>query len=101
MRTFWLSFADDSGHLGVCVVDIKAEEAAASRGMIDVMFPQHLEGAEWITAASSKAYAMGCNPGGEILSIEVSPTRSRSMPRNRLLSKQEVLQFSAPLSPKN
>ena len=34
-------------------------------------FPLAEPGAEWIAAASRKAHALGCNPGGEMASAEI------------------------------
>lgn len=99
-QTWWLSFCDSERptgeqFLGVAIVDVTAAEAARAKALIDMQFPQHQPGAEWIAAATQKAWAMGCNPGGEVGSarIDDAPTfaeMNASCPRNRLLSKAEL-----------
>ncbi len=96
MRTFWLSFCDSnkpSGEqfLGVCVVDVTEQMAEAAKPILDRLFPQHGEGAEWIYTASRLAHWFECNPGGEMLAAEVDS--SIPAPRNRLLQKAEMLQL--------
>jgi len=92
MRTFWLSFTDPdrpagSRFLGVCVIDVTEAEATAARAA----HPQAAPDAEWIGAAMRHAWAAGCNPGGQVGSIEITdaPEAARA-PRDRLLSKSEL-----------
>lgn len=92
-RTYWLSFLDEQRpagqrFLGVCVVDVDADDAEAVRDELIVKFPNHAEGAEWIAAAIRAAHEMGCNPGGQVASVVVPA--SCPAPRNRLLSKADV-----------
>lgn len=76
LKTFWLSFCDaslptGSQFLGACVVDVTGDEAEDALIEIALKFPLAREGADWISAASRKAHALGCNPGGEMMSAEI------------------------------
>lgn len=66
---FWLSFADDEGFLGACLV-----EAA---DMVDAVTRTHLQ---------------GINPGGEVKIVGPIPpgTMPESYPVGRLLAKAEI-----------
>lgn len=88
-RTYWLSFADHTGFLGVCLVDVDEEDAEAERDRLRVQFPHHAEGAEWIAAAITMAHVMGCNPGGEVQSMQIDS--GVLGPRNRLLTREQAL----------
>jgi hypothetical protein len=99
IRTFYLSFADDERprgeqFLGACLVDVTDDDARAARTMIALKFPNARDGAEWIGAASTVAHRHGCNPGGQMLSVDVTdqPEKDR-YPRNRLLSRADLEQF--------
>lgn len=76
MKTFWLSFCDGNRpkgqqFLGVAVIDVTDDEAhEAFEDLLD-RFPNAQDGAEWIAAAARKAHRLGCNPGGEVASIEM------------------------------
>jgi len=89
MKTIWLSFTDPTKEvdrfLGVALVDVTIEEASDALIEIEVKFPQHLPGAEWIFAANRKAHGLGCNPGGEVASWEVPA--GLAAPRGRLMMK--------------
>ena len=85
---FWLSFADDTGFLGVIVTE-----------------------AEDIRAAAARTWALGINPGGEIAAWEHTPeilagmvpeerTAFLAIPLDVLLSK-EVLQAMAHVGAKS
>ena len=99
-RRFWLSFADDSKprgqqFLGVCVVEVTFEEAASLLPRIDREFPNHQEGAEWISAAVDKAWRLKCNPGGEVASLDITNAPNPDgidVPLNRLMSLAELKQ---------
>jgi len=96
-RTFWLLFADDEppegkGFLGVCVVDVTAGDAATAKQVIARRFPNAQPDAEWIAAAIRHAWAHGCNPGGEIATYDITgQAQAETVPRNRLLQKDELL----------
>ncbi len=100
-RTYWLSFVDSSaiegqGFRGVCVVDVTEAEAAAQLADLAARFPLHQPGAEWIAAATAKAWRLGCNPGGAVLSLRLdlaapSPAALAEVPRDRLMSRVELL----------
>jgi hypothetical protein len=71
MVTWWISFADEGGLLGACVVDA---------------------GAEHIEDAVAEAWRPGCNPGGQavgrILRTEgEDPAWLASLPRGVLLGR--------------
>jgi hypothetical protein len=74
--------------LGVAVVAVTIEEASDALIEIEVKFPQHLPGAEWIFAANRKAHGLGRNPGGEVASWEVPAGLVAS--RGRLMMKAEL-----------
>lgn len=75
MSLFWLSFCDPerpegTQFLGVAIVD----------------------GTE-LLSATSRAYALGCNPGGEIMSLQVAPNLVGLIDerwRDRLLTRAEA-----------
>jgi hypothetical protein len=95
MKTFWLSFVDGDRapgqqFLGVAIVDITDEEAAEALVEVQAKFPHARDGSEWLAAASRKAHLMACNPGGEMLSVELLPEHAESLPRYRLLSRDEL-----------
>jgi len=77
-KVFWLSFCDGARHkgqqfLGACIVEVTAAEADEAAIDVMLMFPLAQPGAEWIAAASRKAHRLGCNPGGEMASMEIEP----------------------------
>lgn len=97
-RTYWLTFCDNSRpkgskFLGVCLIDVDATAAAAAKQILVTLFPQHAPGAEWIAAATRIAHAYGCNPGGEIGSMEIPTTFVG--PRNKLMQRPELEQLDA------
>lgn len=91
MRTYWLSFADETGSLGVCVVDVTEDDAAKERPRLP---PTAMPGAEWLAAAIRLSWMYGCNPGGNV-GLQQIPT-STPVPRNRLLTDDEVTQWARP-----
>jgi hypothetical protein len=99
IRTFYLSFADDDRprgeqFLGACVVDVTEDDARAARTVIALQFPNAREGAEWIGAASTVAHRHGCNPGGQMLSVDVTDSvEAARYPRNTLLSRADLEQL--------
>ena len=96
MRTFWLSFCDEDKpegqcFLGVAVVDVTPEEADAIQTKLDAMFPHRQEGSEWMAAATQKARALGCNPGGQVAFWEITGSEEAAKyPRHQLLSRAEL-----------
>jgi hypothetical protein len=95
MKTFWMSFCDEDKpageqFLGVCVIDVTQEEADDQFLEVALRFPQHLDGAEWVAAAARKAYRLNCNPGGQVMNIEIPEDKARGIPRNKLLSKDQL-----------
>ena len=87
-RTFWLSF----GSRGCCAIDVTEAAAARMKPKLDADFPNHAEGAEWLAAAQTIAWAYGCNPGGQILFNEIPP--DSPMPRNKLLVGAELARWA-------
>lgn len=77
-KIFWMSFCDGDRpegqqFLGACIISVSAAEAEDC--MVDMLlrFPFAQPDAEWIAAATKKAWALGCNPGGEIATHEIPP----------------------------
>jgi len=99
-RLYWLSFCDDDApkgeaFLGVSVVPVTAEEAAAMLPVVDARFPNHAPGAEWIAAASRKAHLTGCNPGGQMMSLDITHVpefQTADLPMLRLMQKAELVE---------
>jgi hypothetical protein len=96
-RTYWLSFCDPDKpegqqFLGVVVIDVSEEDAAAAKPVIDVLFPRHDAGAEWIAAAQRKCWQLGCNPGGQVAAFEKPAAYEwpADVPRGRLLQRGEL-----------
>jgi hypothetical protein len=50
MSWWWLSFADDDGFLGACIVE-----------------------APDVVQAAIQAFRHGCNPGGEVVGVKIPP----------------------------
>lgn len=78
MKVFWMSFCDaerpkGSQFLGACVIAVTQEEADDALIEVALKFPNAQDGAEWIAAATKKAWACGCNPGGQVLTMELPP----------------------------
>jgi hypothetical protein len=101
VRRYWLSFVDTTrpegeGFLGAAVVEVNKDEAAAAKVAIDEQFPNHAEGAEWVAAASLKAWLLGCNPGGEMATADITDApvpEGIEVPLGRLLQKDELQQL--------
>src|SRR5437870_1294062 len=97
-KLFWLSFVTDDKpegerFLGAAIVEVTSEEAAEALEEIRVKFLRAIEGAEWIAAASRKAWRTGCNPGGEMGSCEIPPDAPREIldaPRHELMQRTEL-----------
>lgn len=64
---YWLSFVDETGFLGVSIVQ--------GGGIIE---------------ATSAARTLGCNPGGEVMATEIDIDNVPEQYRNRLLSEREL-----------
>jgi hypothetical protein len=96
-RRFWLSFADPGrkrGHqfLGVAIVEVTEEDAALAKAEVDTKFPQHQPGAEWIAAATRKAWLTDCNPGGEVACVDVTDRPlDDSVPLHTFMRKPELM----------
>lgn len=107
-KTFWLSFCDNDKpngeqFLGACVVDVSEEQANDALTDIDVRFPNHADGAEWIGAAIKAAWELGCNPGGEMASFEMTDAPAKwheAYKRGVLMSKSEIETIDAALEAK-
>lgn len=72
-KTYWLSFVDadrpeGARWLGAAIVQVTAAEAQA---WLSRLPPSAQPGAEWIAAALRSAHQHGCNPGGEVGSVEL------------------------------
>lgn len=66
MKTYWLSFADDSGFLGGCVVDAGTDVLAVV-----------------------KAHGLGINPGGEVKVVDLGDTEV-PFKKDLLYSKSDI-----------
>jgi hypothetical protein len=91
-RTFWISFADEEGFLGVCVIDVTEADVAWAVAQKPLP-PTARPGAEWLAAAIQLAWTYGCNPGGGC-GLQEIPTAS-PLPRNRLLTDAELQLFGS------
>ena len=96
-KVYWMSFADPGKppgdrFLGVTIIEVTDDDAAAMKPELDARHPQHLPGAEWLAAASRKAHRLGCNPGGEVASYELPADWPllAVVPRDRLLTSDEL-----------
>lgn len=98
MKTFWLSFCDSDRpkgqqFLGACVLDVADSEAESMLSDLTARFPNHQPGAEWIAAALKKAWALGCNPGGEVATSDVTAADPKALAhyeRGQLYSRAEI-----------
>ena len=94
-KTFWLSFTDQrrptgDRFLGVCIVEVNETHVALA--MIDLP-QQAAPGAEWIKAAIQRAWALNCNPGGQVGAIEIQERELRNLkdtPRGVLMSRERL-----------
>jgi hypothetical protein len=100
MKTYWMSFCDGERpegqqFLGVAVIDVTVEEAADELSDLNVRFPNHAEGAEWIAAAARKAWRLGCNPGGQVMNCELSREWPGydSCPRGVLMTRERLAEL--------
>lgn len=97
-RAYWLSFCDGDKptgqqFLGVCLVDVTDDMAADALLDIALRFPMAMDGAEWVAAAIKEAHRLGCNPGGEVASNDVTdgpPDILAAHPRGKLMSLAEL-----------
>ena len=87
----WLSFVDDEAeprNVGCCVVEISEAEIDAARLRVFAEFPHAKPGAEAIAAAVSKAWQLGCNPGGEVMAVQIPD--DTAVPIGRLMDMAEL-----------
>jgi hypothetical protein len=101
-RTFWLSFVDPDRpegqrNLGVCIIDIDELDIAAARVTLDksrFASTYDPDKGPIVWAITAKARDVGCNPGGEVASYEITdadnPAWLARLPRNTLLTKDEA-----------
>lgn len=98
-RLFWLSFVDPDRpagerFLGACIVEVTTAEIEAAGALVRERFPNALPDADGIAAAARKAHAMGCNPGGEVGTLEIpvaAPPALLALERHRLFSRDELI----------
>jgi hypothetical protein len=100
MKTYWLSFTDDrrpagDQFQGVAIVEVTEAEAAVALEVMQARFPRAEEGAEWIAAAIRRAWMTGCNPGGQVQSVEIPPEEGTDLPRHQLLSRETLKALGA------
>lgn len=99
--TIWMSFTDPTRptgtqFLGVCVVDVTDEEAAAAAATLRAIHPRAQPGpeAERLWVAMQRTHRLGINPGGEIASHQaprdVVDQIMPNCPRDRLMDLVEL-----------
>lgn len=92
-RRYWLSFVNPGRVNGVAIVDVTEEEAALAKVDLDERFPQHQDGAEWVAAATRKAWAEDCNPGGDVEGVDITELPlPADVPLNKFMRKPELKQ---------
>ena len=67
VRTFWLSFCDETGaNIGVCLVEVSEEALDEAVTVIKGVNPAAIpsESEKWAIAAVGQSLKMECNPGG-------------------------------------
>jgi hypothetical protein len=98
MKTYWMAFAEATTgkNLGVCVVEVTAEQAAEAVALVKRINPKGKceHGEEWTVAAVGQSLRLKCNPGGgmqltEVLDPSVLPV---GLPRNTLILPEELQQ---------
>jgi len=103
-RYYWLSFAEQGrGFLGACVVTVNDDDRRAAETELllgrHALTYDHEEG-PWVKAAINKAWADGCNPGGEVASwwfdaADAEVTKYfKKYPLNTLLSKTDITRIT-------
>ena len=96
MRLFYMSFADEErGFLGACLVEVDEEEIEEAKEFVAQKYPNALPGADLAQAAMRKAHLMACNPGGQVLTSDVTDVAEKleQWPRYCLLSKSDLEQL--------
>lgn len=96
-RIYWLSFADDTGNLGCCVIKVNEMEMAEDR-MDDEFGESDVEERYWIGAAIRKAWRKECNPGGEVQLIRLDDKKEfvgkeNVYPYDTLMTKEEAMRL--------
>lgn len=100
LRQVWMSFADETGNLGVAIVDVMPIEVtrgrlAAQKKRAEVgTDPNVTDDDALVVGAMIKSHALGINPGGGVSAIEVpdeqaADYRARGMV-GRLLSRADL-----------
>jgi len=99
-RLLWLSFVGKDGkNRGCCIVEIDAAEAYDAKIDLIKRFPNHIEHSEWLAAAIRKSHKFSCNPGGEVMSYDItgvltdqsmSSLALKSAPRHILMQREEM-----------
>lgn len=88
VRTYWLSF----GSHGIVVVDITKSQADEERARYEQMHDP--VNGPWVAAATREAYRVcRCPYEYEVTTIELTGELARTMPRNRLVHKNELEQL--------
>jgi|SRR5580765_5989839 len=96
MKTFWLSFTDPDRpkgeqFLGVAIIDVTEADAALAAAIVAARHPHAQPSANWIAAAIQRAWDTRCNPGGEIMSIDVTGEHeAEKAPHHCLLSRADL-----------
>lgn len=94
MRTYWMSFVGEEGHLGCCIVDVDEAEIDQAAEELKRTHPDHdPERGPVIWAAAKKAHALGINPGGSIQAIELPYGYPQVYPKHKLMTALEVREY--------
>jgi hypothetical protein len=95
-RVYFLSFGDPETRtdLGVAVVEVTGLEALREFHVRPDMHDK--DKGPWMAAAIREAWTNGCNPGGQVMLMQVTndaPTWMQHLERNRLYSDDEINQI--------
>jgi hypothetical protein len=92
--TYWVSFADENGSRGYCIVDVGESDLAHARDVIGRLFPNAQPDAERMIACIGVSRAHGCNPGPDTQVVawplQVEDARAARMEKYRLYSRAEI-----------
>jgi hypothetical protein len=75
------------------VVDVTEDDRAAAEMIVRLKWPHNDDPAEnaWLGAASAVAHRHNCNPGGEMMGVDVTDMPETALyPRNVLMSKADI-----------
>lgn len=95
-RTYWLSFVKAGQAAGVAVIDVTDTDVEATpkppRATAEAWADPKVR---WMATAIRLSWEQDCNPGGEVGLIEIPPELQSQIPRNRLLTGDELKRWVA------